>query len=393
MFLSQKGIKHTLVEKFSFPRDKICGDGLSGKVLSVLKAIEPNAHLEMEHDPSLFMPSKGIVFVSPDYTKLRIPFKNSYLPDEPAPGYVSKRLDFDHYLYKKTESEFCKRLENTELTKITKVANGLCLEFTSQGEIEIVETPLLIAADGSRSLAARQLAGIELEPEHYSAGIRTYYSGVKNLDKEGYIELLFLKKYKPGYLWIFPLPDGKANVGAGMLTSAISRQKIDLKKMMLDTLANDPEIAPRFAQAQPESKIQGWGLPLGSKKRKISGAHFMLLGDAAALIDPFTGEGIAQAMQSGRIAALVAEEALQSGEFTHTLKQYDELVYKKVWNEARLSYLMQKLSKRTWLFNLVVGKASRNPEIQNLITSMFSNINLRKQFLNPMFYLRLLFKS
>ena len=256
-----------------------------------------------------------------------------------------------------------------------------------------VDTKLLIAADGSRSLAAKQLGGITLDTAHYSGGIRAYYSGVKHMHKDGYIELIFLENYKPGYFWIFPLPDGKANVGAGMLTKEISKRRVDLKKMLMDTIHNDPEISKRFEGAILEDKIQGWGLPLGSKKRKLSGDHFILCGDAASLIDPFTGEGIAPAMLSGKLAAGIAQKALAENNFSSTLlSRYDKELYAKTWGETRLSYMLQKLTQWPWLFNFVIGKAARNPELQKTITGMFSNVDMRKQFGNPMFYVRLLFK-
>jgi geranylgeranyl reductase family protein len=393
LFFSKNKIKHTLVDKAIFPRDKICGDGLSGKVLSVLRSINESYVMEIVEQPKLFHPSKGIIFVSPDGTKLSIPFKKEYKPEDNAPGFVAKRLDFDNFLFEKTKSDYCHCIQNAELKNIDKIEDGLNISFEINAMTELVKTKLLIAADGSRSIAAKKLANLHLDPNHYSGGIRTYYKGVKDLDPNGFIELIFIKKYLPGYFWIFPLPNGEANVGAGMLTAAISKRKVDLKKMLIDTIENDPQISPRFKEAILLDKIHGWGLPLGSKKRNLSGDHFMLCGDAASLIDPFTGEGIAPAMYSGKWAALHAIKAIEKGDFSaQFLKAYDKEVYAKTWGEIRLSYLMQKLTNFTWLFNFVVGKASRNQELKNTIISMFDNIDLRKQFTNPMFYFRLLFK-
>jgi geranylgeranyl reductase family protein len=393
MFLSKNGIKHTLIEKAVFPRDKICGDALSGKVISILKSFDVQTANELSANQELFNPCKGVVFVSPNNTKLSIPFKLEYKAEDKAPGFVSKRLDFDAFLFNKTESPFCHRLQNCELTGIEKLENGLKITTTTDKISTTINTKLLIAADGNRSLAAKQLGGMVLDKNHYSGGIRAYYSGVKNLHKEGYIELIFLKNYQPGYFWIFPLPNGNANVGAGMLSNEISKQRVDLKKMMTDTIKTHPEISKRFEGAVLEDSIKGWGLPLGSKKRTISGNNFMLCGDAASLIDPFTGEGIAPAMLSGKIAAEVAKIAIEANDYSSEfLSRYDNKLYSKTWNETRLSFMLQKLTRRPWLFNFVVGKAARNPELQKMITSMFDSVDLRKQFTNPMFYLRLLFK-
>lgn len=394
MFLSKQGIKHTLIEKAVFPRDKICGDAISGKVLTILKAFDKKASEEISNTPNIFNPCKGIIFVSPNGTKLSIPFKHEYKTGDKAPGYVAKRLDFDNYLFSKIRSPFCHCIENCELKEIEKISKSLNITVAHESIKTTINTKLLISADGSRSLAARKLGGIEIDNNHYSGGIRAYYSGIKDLNKEGYIELIFLKNYQPGYFWIFPLPDGKANVGAGMLTKEISKRRVDLKKMLMDTIENEPEISRRFEGAILEDKIQGWGLPLGSKKRKLSGDNFILCGDAASLIDPFTGEGIAPAMLSGKIAANIVKKAIEKNDFSATfLNQYDKELYKKTWGETRLSYMLQKLTQWPWLFNFVVGKASRNKELQKTITSMFADVDIRKQFTNPMFYLRLLFKG
>ena len=393
MFLSKLGIKHTLIEKAVFPRDKICGDALSGKVLTILKAFDEKVAEEISSSPSIFNPCKGIIFVSPKGSKLSIPFKHEYKSVDKAPGYVAKRLDFDNFLFRKTDSPFCHCIESCELKSIEEISEGLKITIEQDAVKTSVNTKLLIAADGSRSLAARQLGGIKIDNNHYSGGIRAYYSGIKDLNEEGYIELIFLKNYQPGYFWIFPLPNGKANVGAGMLTKDISKRRVDLKKMLMDTIQNDPEISKRFEGAVLEDKIQGWGLPLGSKKRKLSGDNFILCGDAASLIDPFTGEGIAPAMLSGKIAANIVKKAIENNNFSAAfLNQYDKKLYNKTWGETRLSYMLQKLTQWPWLFNFVVSKASRNKELQKMITSMFDDVDMRKKFTNPMFYLRLMFK-
>src|SRR5690606_11571017 len=108
-----------------------------------------------------------------------------------------------------------------------------------------------------------------------------------------------------------PLPGGYANVGVGMLSETVSQKKINLKKEMLRIIETHPEFKQRFAGAELMGDIKGYGLPLGSKKRVISGDNYMLVGDAASLIDPFTGEGISNAMISGRWAATQAELCLQ----------------------------------------------------------------------------------
>ncbi len=116
------------------------------------------------------------------------------------------------------------------------------------------------------------------------------------------------------------------------------------------------------------------GLPLGSKKRKISGNRFILTGDAASLIDPFTGEGISNAMYCGMIAAEIAKEAVEKNCFDKNfLKQYDEKIYSRLWNELKLSHTLQKLCMYPWLFNFVINKAEKNKTFRETISCMFDD--------------------
>ena len=131
---------------------------------------------------------------------------------------------------------------------------------------------------------------------------------------------------------------------------------------------------------------------MGSKKRKLSGNNFLLTGDAGSLIDPFTGEGIGNAMICGRFAADAVKTALATKDFSATaLATYDEDVYRYLWSELKLSHTMQKLCKYPWLFNMVVNKASKNKTLQETISCMFEDLDMRAKFKNPLFYFKILF--
>ncbi len=392
LFLSKHKIPHTIIDKAVFPRDKVCGDALSGKVVYVMKQLNNSMIYDYNNNPEQFLPSWGVKFVAPNGKAIDIPFKSDISKETHAPGFISKRMDFDASLFNQLDKDYATVIEGAEAKDIIKHKDGIELSYTKDGSTNTLSNiKLIVGAEGDRSIVAKKLSNIKKENDHYCAGIRAYYTGVTELHNQNFIELHFLEELLPGYFWIFPLPNGQANVGAGMLSSSVSAKNVNLKKDMLRAIANNPKIKHRFANAELVSPIQGWGLPLGSKKRVISGDHFLLTGDAASLIDPFTGEGIGNAMYSGMLAAAHIKNCLEQNNFSAQFNQtYDAAFYDRQWDELKLSHTMQKLCKYPWLFNFVVNKAHKNKALRETISCMFEDLDLRAKLRNPLFYVKLL---
>jgi menaquinone-9 beta-reductase len=392
LFLAKQGIPCMLVDKATFPRDKICGDALSGKVVEVFKKLDPTIVNRLALDPST-LDSWGVTFVAPNRKGLRVPFKKEFdKTQQQSPGFIAKRLDFDDFLVEECRKHASIHLiEGLALTEFER-QDGKWLCKAEDGRSVIAD--LILCADGAHSRFAKVIGKMEMEPKHNCAGLRAYYKGVKGLDQDNFIELHFIKDFLPGYFWIFPLPNGMANVGVGMRSDKVSAKKVNLKQQMLALIANDPVMKERFADAELVGGVKGFGLPLGSKKRPISGEGFMLIGDAASLIDPFTGEGIGNALYSGMFAALQAAKCLQSGDFSaQAMKEYDQVTYGRLWEELKLGHRMQRLVNYPWLFNLVVNKAQKNTTLRETISCMFDDLDLRERLKNPLFYFKLLFSK
>jgi len=392
LFLAKQKIAHTIIDKAVFPRDKICGDALSGKTVYVLNKLDDSIVSSFANQSQKFIGSWGVKFVAPNGKAIDIPFKQDTSNDKNPPGFISKRMDFDHELFKLLDRNYANVHEGTEVTAIERTENGININCQTQNsKFKIQNSKLLVGAEGDRSIIAKKFAGIKKENDHYCAGIRAYYDGVADIHPQNYIEIHFLEELLPGYFWIFPLPDGKANVGAGMLSSSVSKKRANLKEDMLRAIAENPKINFRFKNAKLLGNIQGWGLPLGSKKRPLSGDGFLLVGDAGSLIDPFTGEGIGNAMYSGMLAADTIAEALKQNRFDATfLKNYDNTFYSRQWNELKLSHTLQKLCKFPWLFNYVVNKAHKNKTLRDTISCMFEDLDMRAKLRDPLFYFKLL---
>lgn len=282
--LAKNGVDAVLIDKAKFPRDKVCGDALSGKVMRSLERLNPGLAVDLRAQADL-QPSWGVNFVAPSGKALRVPFSRETGQGD-APGAILPRVDFDHFMLDAVKRDGRVRiLEEANAKDFERTSAGWRIEIAGKGsQATQVNCRLLLDSSGANSHFARRIAGLPMEPEHHCAGVRAYYSGVSGLDPQGFIELIFLKELLPGYLWIFPLPNGRANVGLGLRSDVARKRRVDLKKLLTDTIAAHPQLKQRFANAHMEGPIQGMGLPLASKRWPISGDGYLLIGDRKSVV-------------------------------------------------------------------------------------------------------------
>ena len=391
--LSYLGIPCVLIDKAKFPRDKVCGDAISGKVTTLLNRLDPEILTRFNVQP-MQVDVWGIKFVSPSLRELDIPFKPNYVRQAAdAPGYVSKRLDFDNFLIEEVKRrDNITFYEETEISEYQRSARGWQVR-SKDGQLH-VDTRMLIVANGAYAAFSRQHAGLEKDNRHYAAAVRAYYKGVESLDQDNFIELHFVKSLTPGYFWIFPLPNGQANVGLGMRSDILSKRRLNLKAELLQLLEEHPKLRKRFRNAELVGNIRGFGLPLGSKKRVISGDHYMLVGDAGHLVDPLTGEGIGNAFYSGFIAAEQLQDCLTKDDFSaEILRAYDKRVDRVLGSEMRLSYRLQKMLMYPFLVNLLASIIAGNKNLLHVLSGMYNDFSLREQLVKPWFWLKIFFKK
>ena len=219
--------------------------------------------------------------------------------------------------------------------------------------------------------------------------LRCYYEGVKGLTDQ--IELHFVDEVLPGYFWLFPAGDNIANIGIGLSKKQAKKDKRKLREI-LDEVTQSDYFKDRFSESKKLESPKGWALPLGKIARPSHGDGFMLLGDAAGLVDPFTGEGIGNAMASAKYAVEVANKAKEKNDFSkEVLSEYHDLVWGKLGSELKTSSKLQDLANYRILLNLVINKAARNKEIQDIISGMLINEIPKEKLSNPLFYLKILF--
>lgn len=385
-FMAERGLRVLLVDRGRFPRDKICGDAVGGKCLSVLDRLGVTADLQARPQVG----SWGVTFGGPYGDEVAIPFTKSF--DRPVPpGFICAREVFDALLVERAAELGAEMWEETTVDGLLREGEAVAGVRVRRGDVaEDVPARLVVGADGAYSVVARELGMQQLDAKHYCAGLRVYYQGVTGFHPRNHVELHYVDAAIPGYFWIFPMADGRANVGVGMLSAAVKKRSVRLKEV-LQACIDHPRFRDRFAKATPLETVKGWGLPLGSQPRPMAGDGWMLVGDAASLIDPFTGEGIGNAMLSGEKAARWAAEVAETGAFTRaSLAGYETEVMDALRHELRVSHALQRLGNWKWLLNTVIRKASRSDELADTISCMFDDVGERRRLLNPLFYLRVL---
>ena len=405
--LANKGLRIGIIEKDIFPRSKICGDALSGKALNVLKRLPDGIYQDFIAGVEK-TPSYGFRFIAPNHHLLDVPFFINYnkvafqeydgwVPLPPTfkeiaepPGYICRRSVFDQFLFNKLSAYSDVKIIGGKRIRSAMINDDHVVIKTDDNEYT---AKMVAGADGVHSIIRKDLSLAIVEKRHFCLGIRGYFHNVANLHPKNFIELIFLKPLLPGYFWIFPSTGGQVNAGFGMMQNQVLKRKVNLLRLFDDLIRNHPLLAPRFANSTLIGKPEAHSLPMGTFNFNRSGNRFILLGDAAFLVDPFSGEGIGNAMASGEIASSIILDCWLKKDFSaDALNAYNIRIQKRFGQEFRTTAIMQKLARFPWLMNLVVDKAGKNRELRDLLTAMITKEELKKKLTQPGFYARLLFR-
>jgi geranylgeranyl reductase family protein len=312
-FLADAGHDVVLLEKEAFPRDKVCGDGLTPRAVKALHSL--GLHDEAEgriagwaRQDGLRMYGGGVV--------LDLPWPE--LDEWPAHSLTVTRALFDHTLASHAQKAGAQLLEHTEatapvyLTRAEHRVAGVAYR-REDGEEGVIKAPIVMAADGGSSRFAITLGLHRDEKRPMGVAVRAYYRSPRADLRmmEGFLELYRGKELLPGYGWLFPLADGLVNVGWGLLNTSEHFRSTNYRKTLDEWTAGFPE-EWEITRGTMVGRPRGAGLPMGHNRKPPVFKGVMLVGDAAGMVNPFNGEGISYAIEAAAFAAEAADKALRA---------------------------------------------------------------------------------
>lgn len=334
ILLAQKGHDVLLLDRTTFPRDKVCGDAIPGRALDLLGSLGMAEKIE------------AACFYYID--KLRLVSPQGHVMDATmdaresiSPSAVVRRSEFDVLLQQHAVDAGAEFVQAQVKGPLLENGRVVGVRARVGAETKELRSRLVIGADGATSVIARALRPDENREHHRAVAVRAYSTGLDLLPHQ--VEFYLYDEILPGYAWIFPLGEGQANIGIGMRLDTFRQGSHNLREM-LDRFMEMPDIQKRLHNGAELHDVASWQLNLGSEKqvqRAYDGA--LLVGDAASFINPLTGGGIGNAVNSGWLAALVAHAAFLKDDFSReTLGVYDGYCDGYLWPPMHLAYLMQR---------------------------------------------------
>jgi geranylgeranyl reductase family protein len=319
-YLAMTGLDVLLLEKTAFPREKVCGDGLTPRAVKELITLGIPTP---EEDG--WIKNHGLRIIGGGM-RLSLPWPD--LASFPPYGLVRTRHDFDDILAKHAVKHGARLRESTNVTGPVLDEAGAIVGVTAKAVDEkgratgpelVYRAPLVVAADGNSSRLSLAMNRPKRDDRPMGVAVRTYYTSPRHDDDylESWLELWSTDEngkrvLLPGYGWIFGVGDGTSNVGLGILNTSSAFGKTDYKDVMRRWVATMPE-EWTYSDETMVGPIRGAALPMGFNRQPHYAKGLLLVGDAGGMVNPFNGEGIAYAMESGRLAAEVIAQAFARG--------------------------------------------------------------------------------
>ncbi|MGN6088127.1 MAG: geranylgeranyl reductase family protein [Actinomycetales bacterium] len=363
-YLAQAGLDVVLLEKTAFPREKVCGDGLTPR------AVEQLLRMGIDTTPEAgWIRNHGLRIIGGGM-RLELPWPE--LASFPDYGLVRPRLDFDEILASQAVKAGARLYERMSVTgPVVDETTGRVTAVTARevddagrktGPERRFSAKVVVAADGNSSRLSLALGLQKRDDRPMGVAVRTYYKTPRHDDDwlESWLELWDRSSGKevllPGYGWIFGVGDGTSNVGLGILNTSSAFGNVDYKALLHRWVESMPA-EWEFNEQTMTQPVRGAALPMGFNRQPHYTRGVLLVGDAGGMVNPFNGEGIAYAMESGATAAEVIVSAL--GRPTEGSRELALQGYPTALKEAYGGY---------YTLGRVFVKAIGNPSVMKLAT-------------------------
>ena len=361
-FLARLGVEVLLIDKNSLPREKTCGDGLGPRSIEVLYKMGLGEWLTQ--NGSYRCDRVRLFSNNGDYFEAGIPGE-----DTPSPHYyITSRKDLDFKLAETAKAAGVRVVMATKAIEPVRAGGavvGIVVE-DGNGKRQI-GCRVIVCADGTHGTFAAK-TGIECVKPHAFA-VRAYYDGVKGLDD--CINIFLDDRIGEGYAWIFPTGERAANIGIGLSTRMMKENKVDARQMLGWFISEKKTHPIDLSAAVAATGVKGAFLRMGYGRHSVVTDGLVMTGDAAGLISPLSGEGIAYALESGELAANVIKKALDKGDVSAAgLAPYKKALDKAFLMDHRVYEFLRESLARPSLMNRAVRRARLNPDFAGKFVSV-----------------------
>lgn len=383
------GLDVLVLEKSAFPRDKVCGDGLTPRAVAEL------ARMGVPTDPDDgWIRNEGLRVVAGGRSwELAWPELTTY----PGYGMARSRMSLDHRLAQHAQASGAKVVERTKVTgpvldeRTSRVVGVTAQPLDGRGRADgpgrTYRAPVVVAADGVSSRFATALGIVRRDDRPLGTAVRTYFrtEGTARQDDtfmESHLELWDgtpgASNLLPGYGWIFALGDGTANVGLGSVSSTPARQSAnghDYRGLLQTWMRNTPA-EWGFTTENQVGPVRGAALPMGFNRTPMYRDGALLVGDSAGMVSPFNGEGIAYALQAGRVAAeAIAQARTRLGDDARerTLESYTDRMRADLGGYYTLGRWFVRLIEHPAVMRVCVRYGLPRPVVMQFVLKLLSD--------------------
>ena len=376
-WLAEAGYDVLLVEKKRFPREKTCGDGLTPRAVKQLDDMGLADRLAGHHR---FVGLRSIAFGR------TLDLEWPAVPGFPTHGYVVTRHDLDAMVAERAEKSGAELWQGAEaVAPIVDrgLVRGALVARKDGADPEPVRARYLVVADGANSRFGRSIGTSRDRSYPQGMAIRGYYASPRHDEPwiESHLDVRDANgNVLPGYGWIFPVGDGRVNVGVGLLSTFNQWKQVNTTKLM-DAFVDWAPESWGISPATSCGPATGGRLPMGLSVGPHAGPTYLVVGDAAGAINPFNGEGIAYAYETGRMAAEAVTLALDADDGL-ALSSYDERLVAEYGLYFKVARAFVRIIGRPELMRALVGTGMHSRTLMEWVLRIMANL-LRPDEVGP----------